>query len=63
MSSGQRNPPRELCWLCSFCTHLKARQLASFIESQIQHMSNLHIAEQVKVSNPTRHGSPAVRRD
>lgn len=48
-SSRQKNQSRELCWLCSFCTHLKARQLASFIENQIQHMSNLHIAEQVKV--------------
>lgn len=39
---------RQLCWLCSFCTHNKARQMARFISDQISEMSPLHIAEQVK---------------
>lgn len=39
---------RELCWLCTFCTHMKAKQISSFIEGQVPHMSLLHIAEQVK---------------
>lgn len=39
---------RQLCWLCSFCTHNKARQMTLFISGQISEMSPLHIAEQVK---------------
>lgn len=46
--SSRGQPRRELCWLCTFCTHEKAIQLTRFVSEQAAHMSYLHIAEQVK---------------
>ena len=49
----QKPPPlqrKELCWLCTFCTHSLAVKISSFISNNAHRMSNQHIAEQVKDS-------------
>lgn len=67
-SRGKRKPvpyKRQLCWLCSFCTHNKAKQMALFISDQISEMSPLHIAEQVKdeILSEYPHARGAQKRD
>lgn len=59
------NTGREMCWLCTFCTHSKARQMAYFIAEQAPHMSNIHIAEQVKdeIMSEYPHAQGARKRD
>lgn len=62
---GCLSQKRELCWLCSFCTHSKARQMSHFISEQISSMSYLHIAEQVKdeILSEYPHARGAQKRD
>lgn len=41
-------PIREHCWLCTFCGHPKAKDIASFICANSYCMSTSHMASQIK---------------